>query len=134
MGRMTDRAKRYDGLKTVRINLEDWLAIHGDKPEPGNSIVTEMHEGTITDVKQINQHAVDITFHAYKRVAPTPKRVHPLKEYVPQVRRIAINDMMDVINSHYRKETFTITDADIEGWEADYKDQQATIESLRASF
>lgn len=128
MGRMLDRMKRFDGDKTVRMNLADWQAIYGGKPEPGNTIVTETHEGTIKSVSQVNQYAVDITFTAYKRVEPKPKRVHPLKEYVPQARRIAINDMMDVINAHYRT---TPTDANIEGWEADYKDYQDTIASLR---
>lgn len=135
MGRMLERAKRFDGEKTVRINLEDWLAIHSSKPEPGNTIVTDTHEGTITDVRQVNQHAVDITFHAYKRVEPKPKRVHPLKEYRPQARRIAMADTLDVTNAHYRTTPKgTLTDAEIEGWEADYKDQQAAALELRLSL
>lgn len=102
MGRYTDRAKRYDGLKTVRINLEDWQALYGGKPEIGNHITTETHEGTIKTVSQVNQYAVDVTFTAYRRAEPKVKRLHPLKEYAPQARRIAINDMMDVINAHYQ--------------------------------
>ena len=131
MGKLTRHAKAYDGQKTVIVVLDEWLEKYGDIPEVGNSIITEAHTGTITEVHQTNDDAAVVTFAAYKKLPPVQKKKRVSKAKAkPAARRIAVMDRMDVLNSHYTKcpgcgGKLKAGQMECDHWAAEYQDHLA---------
>lgn len=104
MGRITSHRRSYDGERTELVILSEWVENFGAMPEIGNMIVTPTHTGTITELGPVDQEndTAIVIFESYLKTGKSKKRKKaPCKEYAAQARRIAIQDRMDVVNSHY---------------------------------